>query len=97
MSDAPQQPDPDDDVPHVPRPRRRGFFFYFPHRQLVPLAALVIALIAILALRQSCAQGVAQLYRSMEPPPDGGPSVSPAEPAAPPPGPPIEVRSMAPR
>lgn len=69
----------DEEVPRIGRGRPR---FRLPQRELMAIFALLIMLFAVLALRKSCAGGVANLFKALEPI-DAGPP-QPAPPAPPP-------------
>jgi hypothetical protein len=62
-------PNPDDDL-YLRRRRRLGY--YFPPAQIIAIFALVITLVAIVALKDSCANGVGNLFRAFDVAPDGG-------------------------
>jgi hypothetical protein len=77
----PARPEPErpriiDPYPNGMPRKRRGFLFYFPPRQVIAISSLIIALIAILGLRQSCSQGVGNLFKAMEAA-DAGPPPAP--------------------
>ena len=68
MSDEQQE---DDDVPKIGRGPVRNLF---PMASVVRIFALIVCLVAILALRTSCASGVARFVTGFSPPPtDAGP------------------------
>jgi hypothetical protein len=83
------------------RARRSRASYYLPPRQLFAIGMLLLLLFAVVALRDACADGVANLYRAMEAPPEAPP---PSRPVAPPvdpavrpaPNEPIEIRPMQP-
>ncbi len=54
-----------DDVPHIGRGRLRP---RFPLAQLIQIFMLIVALVAVLMLRQSCASGVATWFNTVAPP-----------------------------
>ena len=82
-ADPQDQPPTSKDVDSEPVPklgrgrRRRGLGFYFPPQQVISLFALIIGLVAVLALRDSCARGAGNLLKAFEPPPDAGAAVVP--------------------
>jgi hypothetical protein len=60
-----------EDVPKIGRGRVRNLF---PMTSVVRIFALIVCLVAILALRKSCASGVAHFVTNFSPPPvDAGP------------------------
>ena len=68
--------DPDSEpVPKIGRGRhRRRWSYYFPPQQVISLFALIIGLIAVMALRDSCARGAGNFIKAFDAPPDGGPA-----------------------
>ena len=61
----PPAPAADEPVPRIGRGRHP---VHLPAREIMSILTLVVALIAVLALRRGCSQGVANLFRAMEPP-----------------------------
>jgi hypothetical protein len=57
-------------------PRKRN---YFPPGEIITIFALCIGLFAVLALRDSCAQGVENLFKAFDVA-DAGPAAAPAVP-----------------
>ncbi len=55
-----------DDVPRIGHGRLRP---KFPLAQLIQIFMLIVALVAVLMLRQSCASGVATWFNTVAPPP----------------------------
>jgi hypothetical protein len=52
--------------------RKRRIGYYFPPAQIITMFALVIGLIAVVTMKDSCAHGAENLYKAFELP-DGGP------------------------
>jgi len=74
--------DDDAPVPRLGRGRRRGkLSYYFPPQQVISLFALIIGLIAVLALRDSCSRGAGNFLKAFDAPPDGGAAVVPRPPS----------------
>ena len=81
-SQPPAQPDDDAPVPKLGRGRRHGkLSYYFPPQQVISLFALIIGLIAVLALRDSCARGAGNFIKAFDATSDGGAAVVPRPPA----------------
>jgi hypothetical protein len=63
-----------DDEEEIPKIGRGPIRNLFPMTSLVRIFALIVCLVAILALRTSCASGVAHFITGFSPPPvDAGP------------------------
>jgi hypothetical protein len=63
----------DEPVPRIGRGRsRRRWSYYFPPQQVISLFALIIGLIAVLALRDSCSRGAGNFIKAFDAPPDAG-------------------------
>lgn len=74
--------DQDEDVPKLGRGRTR---LRLPMQQIVTIVMLIVALVAVLTLRRGCAQGVGNLFKAFEPPPDAAVrAVPPPLPLSPP-------------
>jgi hypothetical protein len=72
-SEAPPHVDDDAPVPRIGRGRHRGkWSYYFPPQQVISLFALIIGLIAVLALRDSCSRGAGNFLKAFDAPPDAG-------------------------
>ncbi len=62
-------PDDEEPVPKLPRGR---FLTRMQMRDIFAILMLLTTLIAVLALRRGCAEGVGNLFRAFEPPVDAG-------------------------
>ena len=62
--------DKDEDPEPIPRLPRGRLGFKLPGGQLMAIFTLLVTLFAVLALRQGCADGVANFFRAFDPPPD---------------------------
>jgi len=73
-----EPPDDDAPVPKLGRGRHRGkWSYYFPPQQVISLFALIIGLIAVLALRDSCSRGAGNFLKAFDAPPDAGAAAVP--------------------
>jgi hypothetical protein len=77
VADESDKSPPDEPVPKIGRGRSRKLSYYFPPQQVISLFALIIGLIAVLALRDSCARGAGNFIKAFDAPPDGGAAVVP--------------------
>ena len=78
-----RQPGPveDEPVPKLGRGRRRRKITYFPPGEIISIFALIIGLIAVVSLKDSCARGAEGLFKAFEAPLDAGAATVPRPPA----------------
>jgi hypothetical protein len=67
-------------VPKIGRGRRRKIV-YFPPGEIISIFALIIGLVAVLTLKDSCARGAEGLFKAFEAPADAGTRAVPRPPA----------------
>jgi hypothetical protein len=70
VSDAPGPDRRDGEVPRLPR----GPWLRLGGGQLYRIGSVALLLVAVVALRRPCADGVASFIGSFDPPPDAGPA-----------------------
>jgi hypothetical protein len=64
----------DEEVPKLARGKGR---IRIPQRELMTIMLMLVALFAVVALQKSCATGVGNLFRALEPTPDARPMIRP--------------------
>jgi hypothetical protein len=69
LHDADKDPEPEK-VPKIGRGKRR---MRLPARQLMMILMLLVCLIAVLALRKPCSEGVGNFFQNFDAPADAGP------------------------
>lgn len=60
-----------------PQQTRRRSWWRFITADLFRIAFLVTMLVALIALRKPCSEGVAQFFETFDPPPDAAPAAGP--------------------
>lgn len=61
-----------------PQQTRRRSWWRFITADLFRIAFLVTMLVALIALRKPCSEGVAQFFETFDPPPDAAPAAAPS-------------------